>query len=354
MFIDWFDCVLQFGRCTFVYFSRQFKIIFRILKSIIVKVLMIMSIALMLLDTTEQPTSQEPQPMSQEPQPTSKDPQQTTVPLNLDPNTSPESKDHQDPAIHNKLTTEESVDPEDSWTPCDDALLLSNVQTFFYDDYEEGNEGEVSGTTGLTATNENLSKVLPDGPIERRADHPTTLIVPNGTKPVHTQSNTFFPPTMTQLAPTNNTQYTTPPTYSPNPPPTYSPNPPPTYSPQPVNYSSYQSPPYNQQPNVISFPANPAHESYLRSSSFPLIQQTSFVTNPPATPPGVSTGYPVVDRSAKPHDDNSRPYVLTSLGDLQNYMYIHVHCIVEPLYDGHHWDQQTCPFNRGVLCCGII
>ena len=23
---------------------------------------------------------------------------------------------------------------------------------------------------------------------------------------------------------------------------------------------------------------------------------------------------------------------------------------VEPLYNGHHWDQQTCPFNRGVLC----
>ena len=25
-------------------------------------------------------------------------------------------------------------------------------------------------------------------------------------------------------------------------------------------------------------------------------------------------------------------------------------CTMEPLYNGHHWDQQTCPFNRGVLC----
>ncbi len=27
---------------------------------------------------------------------------------------------------------------------------------------------------------------------------------------------------------------------------------------------------------------------------------------------------------------------------------------VEPLYNRHHWDQQTCPFNRGVLCWGVI
>ncbi len=27
-----------------------------------------------------------------------------------------------------------------------------------------------------------------------------------------------------------------------------------------------------------------------------------------------------------------------------------VWCTVESLYNGHHWDQQTCPFNRGVLC----
>ncbi len=28
--------------------------------------------------------------------------------------------------------------------------------------------------------------------------------------------------------------------------------------------------------------------------------------------------------------------------------------IVEPLYNGHHWNQQTCPFNGGVLCGGVI
>ncbi len=27
---------------------------------------------------------------------------------------------------------------------------------------------------------------------------------------------------------------------------------------------------------------------------------------------------------------------------------------VEPLYNGHHWDQQTCPFDRGVRSFNII
>ncbi len=26
---------------------------------------------------------------------------------------------------------------------------------------------------------------------------------------------------------------------------------------------------------------------------------------------------------------------------------------MESLYNGHHWDQQTCPFNGGVLCQGV-
>ena len=27
---------------------------------------------------------------------------------------------------------------------------------------------------------------------------------------------------------------------------------------------------------------------------------------------------------------------------------------VEPLYNGHHWDQQTCPFNGGPLLWGHL
>ncbi len=29
-------------------------------------------------------------------------------------------------------------------------------------------------------------------------------------------------------------------------------------------------------------------------------------------------------------------------------------CRKEPLYNGHHWDQRICPFNRDVLCQGVI
>ncbi len=32
------------------------------------------------------------------------------------------------------------------------------------------------------------------------------------------------------------------------------------------------------------------------------------------------------------------------------HMIINLTCTMEPLYNRHLWDQQTCPFNRGVLC----
>ncbi len=35
--------------------------------------------------------------------------------------------------------------------------------------------------------------------------------------------------------------------------------------------------------------------------------------------------------------------------DLNRVCVVHVYTM-EPLYNGHHWDQQTCPFNGDVLC----
>ena len=194
-------------------------------------------------------------------------------------------------------------DSEDTggWAPCDDALLLSNVQTFFYDDYEESNEDEVS-ETGLTATNEDLCKVLPDGPTPTRVDHPATLLV---SKPQQQQQPipTNPPPTIaphpsSQVVPAN-AEYTPPPAYALHPS---------AFSPHSSNYSSY-----NQQP-VSTNPACNPHDPYLRSSSYPQMQP-NFVAQTPATPPAVSARYPpIVDRSVKPQNVNLKPHVLTSLG----------------------------------------
>ncbi len=41
-------------------------------------------------------------------------------------------------------------------------------------------------------------------------------------------------------------------------------------------------------------------------------------------------------------------YTCTLFNSIINHYYSTVTTRVEPLYNGHHWDQQ--PFNRGVLC----
>ena len=217
-------------------------------------------------------------------------------------------------------------DPEESWTQCDDALLLSNIQTCFYDDYEEGEEGDEgeeqnkgqipplsdSDTSKLTATNTNLSKVLPDAPTPQRTDQPSTLGLGKPDLPPHHSSIPLQQPPP-YVPPSQSPSYFPPPQaagYAP-PPPSYSPHPP-AFSPQPV----YQMAPV---PHPSWQPGGYGHDPYLRSSSYPTIQPPAPHMLPPTTPPASTSvqTHPHIDRSTKPSVDNfanSNPQVLTSLG----------------------------------------
>ncbi len=206
------------------------------------------------------------------------------------------------PRIEVQGLGEEEGDPEYSWTPCDDALLLSNIQTYFDDDYDED---PVEPQTDLTATNNDLSKVLPDGPPKPK---PTALVVPPARQQL-SQPLTTHPPHSAHPPPAGYTPAHLPHSalsqQSPaHPPPAgYTPAHPPPYSPHPP--APYQ---YSVDPSC--------HDSYLRSSSYPVMQVGVAdlpQLPPPSTPPAISSRIPTIDRTCKPTDN--KLHVLTSLGE---------------------------------------
>lgn len=252
---------------------------------------------------------------------------------------------HQDtvPVPQNKIQKEPEPVPmsenesheggdDDMWLspPCDDILLLSNEQTYFDDDVDD-TEGGGDSPPSVTATDGNLSKVLPDGPVpavrHEGGQHgegvggmthgPTTGgTAPNGPVPVmisYSQPPSSIPSSIHPPLPYNPMHSPVPPM---NPPPSYAP---PqqytptqsTYLPHPPNYSPYQQQSH-PLPGSIS-PVVPHYDQYNRSSSFPVMQPPQVPIDPPATPPA----YPSVDRSTKPSSQDLnelKPHVLTSLG----------------------------------------
>ena len=227
------------------------------------------------------------------------------------------------PRIEIEYTGDEEGE-EDSWTPRDDNLLLSNTQTFFEEEEEENEGYQVPSTdantnsehVSLTCTDERLSKVLPDGP-------PPVLKPPN-TLNLHTsevpQTNTppvsyLPPPSAPPQQHLSSTRRTPPPPYT-----SYTP---PVYQPPPSHFTPTQqySPNWGFQGYYQATPQTSDH--YYRSQSYPEMSPAVGSTGMPVTTP------PPIERDKKPtgppsYDRNLKPQVLTSLGEL-TVLVIHVY-----------------------------
>lgn len=236
---------------------------------------------------------------------------------------------------------EEGGYPEDSWTARDDMLLLSNNQPYLYDDEEEYEKEEAptsntvpmatseavstpssevvptsqpTGHVSLTATDSNLSKVLPD-----RFQFSSTGPQPIASIPGQTSA----PPVNLQTAgplpyqPPPSGGYQTPPSYHPHPiqsnynpsmmPPGPTPmyQPPPSYStPGPVPFApNWGAPAYYQNPHPVQPPSQIPR--YNVPSYQPYAPPPTVAQPPPPSSAVVKT--PPINRDLKPH-------VLTSLG----------------------------------------